>query len=555
MEQQTREQQLKSQFSALNFGTSGIRSLITNMTDMECYINTRGFIKYLIEIKEIRVGSKIAIGGDLRNSTPRIMSAIHKAILDENCQTVYCGFVPTPTLSYYAWNRKLPAIMITGSHIPDDRNGIKFIKSFEEVLKSDEKDILRNVEIARTEEYEKNETESLFNMNGKFKNPIELPSVSEEEVALKEFQDRYTCLFPSDILKNKKILIYEQSAVGRDLLKNILTSLGAEVIGVERSNIFIPIDTEKIPEYVSELFKKLANEYNPFAIVSTDGDSDRPILVDENGSFLPGDLLGLLVSLYLKPDFVSIPVSSNDAAISTLNNLNVELVLTKIGSPYCIEAMNTKLSENSNSKVVSWERNGGYLLGNDWTINNHLIKSLPTRDSILPILISLIFSIEENMSLSNLIDTKLPHRVIVSDAVDDKTYGCEKYTSELGKIIINNFSIKNSNIQQIDFKDTIEIIPKQLITEDIQNEAKTIKSNLESYFTPALGYQQIKSINYIDGVRICFSNNDVVHLRPSSNASEFRLYVTSDTEEQAHKILTDRFTIIPNIISDVIKNQ
>lgn len=552
MEKQTRKQQLDSRFSPLNFGTSGIRALVTDMTDMECYINTRGFIKYLIEIKEIEKGSKIAIGGDLRSSTPRIMSAVHKAIIDENCQSVYCGYVPTPALSYYAWNRKLPAIMITGSHIPDDRNGIKFIKSFEEVLKNDEKDILKNVEIAREEEYSKKDEESLFNIDGKFKNTIELPVISEENIALKEFTNRYTSIFPSNILNGKKILLYEQSAVGRDLLKNILISLGAEVIGVERSDIFIPIDTEKISEHTSELFKKLAKEYNPFTIVSTDGDSDRPILVDENGTFLPGDLLGLLVSLYLKPDFVSIPVSSNDAAVSALNDLNIKYILTKIGSPYCIASMNEQLQNNPNNKVVSWERNGGYLLGSNWIINNKTLKSLPTRDSILPILISLIFAVEEDTSISSLIDSKLPHRIIVSDSVDNNTNGCEKYSSEIGKIIINHFTIKNYNLIQIDYNDEIKITPNELMSVKIQNEAKMIKTNLELYFNAKLGYQPIKSINYIDGIRICFFNNDVVHLRPSSNSSEFRLYVTTDTAERAHQILVDRFTIMPNIISDVL---
>ena len=51
------------------------------------------------------------------------------------------------------------------------------------------------------------------------------------------------------------------------------------------------------------------------------------------------------------------------------------------------------------------------------------------------------------------------------------------------------------------------------------------------YFTPELGFGAIKRINFIDGVRIIFDNNDVSHLRPSGNAPEFRNYATADTEE------------------------
>ncbi len=556
MNEQSREELLKSKFKPLTFGTSGVRALVTDMTDMECYINTRGFIKYLLETNEMREGDKVVFGGDLRSSTPRIMSAVHKAIIDENCQSIYCGFVPTPTLSLYAWEKNHPAVMVTGSHIPDDRNGIKFIKSSSEVLKTDEADILKNVEIARKEEYSKSENNSLFDMDGNFKNTISLPAKSEEKIALAQFKERYVSLFPPDILKGKKVLVYEQSAVGRDFLKDVLSSLGADVVGIERSDKFIPIDTEKMPELILNSMVKWANEYKPFAIVSLDGDSDRPILADENGSFLPGDLLGLLVSLYLKPEFVSLPISSNDAAVSLLKDLSIEFVLTKIGSPYCIAAMNKKLSNNPDSRVVSWERNGGYLLGNNWKINEQFIKLLPTRDSILPILIAIVFAIKENTSLSHLINTKLPHRVITSDAIDSHTQGCGDYTSETGKIIVNNFSTKNSKIEQINFKgEDVEIIPSENLTNEIKDESIKIKSKLELYFNTSLGYFPVSSINYIDGIRISFANNDVVHLRPSSNASEFRMYVTTDELDHANKIIKDRLIIIPKIISDIQKGD
>ena len=530
-----------SKFSPLRFGTSGIRARVVDMTDMECYINTRGFIQYLYKIKEIKPGHSIALAGDLRQSTPRIMKALHKAILDEGCKTLYCGFLPTPTLSYYAWKRHLPAIMVTGSHIPEELNGIKFVKASGEVLKDDEKDILFYVAEVREKEYFKSENDSFFDMNGVFKQSVNLPSTSEEKSALSEFQKRYTRVFPSNILIGKKIVLYEQSAVGRDLLKDVLTSLGAEVICFGKSDKFISIDTEKMPDFVINLLKKLAKEFQPFAIVSTDGDSDRPILADENGVFLPGDLLCTLVSLYLKPDFAAMTATCDDATIDTLKKSHIEVALTKVGSPYVIASMNEKLAETPNAKVVSWERNGGYLLGSNLTVNNKILNSLPTRDAILPIIIAIIFGIEEGVSLSSLINSKLPHRFTASDAINNKTKGCEPYSADLGKIIINSFSPQDSSIKELNF-----------ISENINPEAKDIKSRLELYFNSTLGYTAIISINYLDGVRISFLNGDVVHLRPSSNAPEFRFFTTTDTKEHANKILADCFVIIPAIISDIV---
>jgi len=110
-------------------------------------------------------------------------------------------------------------------------------------------------------------------------------------------------------------------------------------------------------------------ENQPFAIISTDGDSDRPLLTDENGTFLPGDKLGALASLYLETDGVALPVSSNDGIVSLLNGSNITVRMTKIGSPYVIKAMVDLLAENPSGRVDGWEVNGGFLLGSSREIN------------------------------------------------------------------------------------------------------------------------------------------------------------------------------------------
>jgi phosphomannomutase len=57
------------------------------------------------------------------------------------------------------------------------------------------------------------------------------------------------------------------------------------------------------------------------------------------------------------------------------------------------------------------------------------------------------------------------------------------------------------------------------------------------YFTSNLGFSPIKAINFVDGVRIIFNNNDISHLRPSGNAPEFRNYATADTQQRAEEIV------------------
>src|SRR5690606_28521142 len=56
--------------------------------------------------------------------------------------TVDCGAVPTPALALAAMRAGAAAVMVTGSHIPADRNGLKFYLPAGEIAKTDEAAIL-----------------------------------------------------------------------------------------------------------------------------------------------------------------------------------------------------------------------------------------------------------------------------------------------------------------------------------------------------------------------------------------------------------------------------
>jgi phosphomannomutase len=43
----------------------------------------------------------------------------------------------------------------------------------------------------------------------------------------------------------------------------------------------------------------------------------------------------------------------------------------------------------------------------------------------------------------------------------------------------------------------------------------------------------------VDGLRITFENEEVIHLRPSGNAPEFRCYSEADNEQRAREIVAD----------------
>ena len=134
---------------AIAFGTSGMRALVRDLTDLQVYISVKGALAYLLEVGDIAPQSRVVLGGDLRPSTERIMRASLQAILDSGCSVENAGLLPTPALVLRGIVTRRAGVMVTGSHIPFDRNGIKVSKSVGEVLKSDEPGILREIERAR----------------------------------------------------------------------------------------------------------------------------------------------------------------------------------------------------------------------------------------------------------------------------------------------------------------------------------------------------------------------------------------------------------------------
>lgn len=481
----------------LGFGTSGLRGLVTDMTDLECYINARGFLKFLTEHDGLAPASIISVGGDLRKSTPRIISAVVRAIQDAGHTPQYCGLLPTPALAYWAQNHDQACIMVTGSHIPDDRNGIKFYKVSGEVLKSDEASIKSSVASIRAELYQSEPT--AFNPDGSL---IVRPDLQDfpSEVA-QQYLDRFQSVLSAGLLSGKHVVVYQHSAVGRDLLVQLLESLGAAVTPVDRSETFISIDTENVTPEDRAYFKGLAEKYpDAFAIVSTDGDSDRPFVIDENGEFHRGDVLGYIVAKELGTDFAALPVSSSDAVDTSLNLDNTPWVHTKIGSPYVIEAMQTAIADGSTAPV-GWEVNGGFLTGADIIYGEGTLRELPTRDAFLPIVITLAAALKQSVPISRLF-ANLPQRFTQAGLID-------------------NFPQEDS----------------QKIIAVLANQDETAHKLIRECFTAEDSFGEASTINTTDGIRITFKSGEVAHIRPSGNAPQLRIYSVADSQQRADEIV------------------
>ena len=533
--------------TALAFGTSGLRGLVTDITDLEAYINTKGFLDYLLGIGDVGEGDHICIAGDLRPSTQSakggIMRAVARAIEDAGLRVDNLGLIPTPALTHYALQNGWASVMVTGSHIPFDRNGIKFNRTAGEVLKADEPGILEAVAAVRRAEYARPEAESLFQDDGAFKagERPELPPVNDGARQL--YMRRYLDFFPPQGLQGQKIVFFQHTAVGRDLLVELFEKLGAEVIAAARSDDFVAIDTEDItPERLDEL-QKIADdairEHGPCqAVVSTDGDSDRPLLlgIDPDGKvhFFGGDLLGIVVADYLDPDAISVPISANDAVDLYFEAKGVAPLKTQIGSPHVILSMQAARSAGKR-RVVGWEANGGFLTGSSITRNGRELAALPTRDAVLPVLAALFSSLEKQCPLSALFD-RLPPRYSKAGLID-------AFPVETSRAMIQRFSPTDAGVKEVVFDNgAVTLVFADGHSETASTSAakaqEAVRQQLAACFTSANGFDDIVRINTLDGVRIYFGNSEIAHIRPSGNAPQLRIYAVAGTQARANEIVS-----------------
>ncbi|MCF7816757.1 MAG: phosphomannomutase [Kiritimatiellales bacterium] len=463
------------QQSGVKFGTSGARGLAVEMTDKVCYTYAKGFLQYLEEDGQLKKrGESVAIAGDLRPSTGRIMAAVAKAASDMGYVPINCGRIPSPAVALYGLENACPSIMVTGSHIPADRNGIKFNKCTGEILKHDEEQIREQVV----------EVDDTIFGGSEFTLP-------EENIdARTNYVKRYTTTFPDDCLNGKKIGIYQHSAVGRDVLIEIFSGLGADVTPLGFSDTFIPVDTEAIRAEDVALAREWSTENKFDAIISTDGDSDRPLISDEKGVWLRGDVAGILAAKYMGADSVSTPVSCNTALEKC--EWFEDIRRTRIGSPFVVASM-IEASFAGRKGVVGYEANGGFLTNSDFAIAGKELRALPTRDAVLPVLAIILLSIQERKTISALL-AGLPQRFTASDRIQD-------FPTENSRLILQKF-------------------------EDI--------SAINEAFGESFG--PIKSIDNTDGLRITFQSMEVLHMRPSGNAPEFRCYNEADSEERVQEM-------------------
>lgn len=445
------------------FGTSGLRGLVKELTEDLVTEHVAAFLR------SCPVGTGLYVAHDLRRSSPAIAEWVARAGQAAGLPVTTCGAVPTPALALAAMRAGAAAVMVTGSHIPDDRNGLKFYTPAGEITKQHEAAILAALNAP----------------------PVGAvaagPQPVQDSTAGAAYCARYVEAFGPDALSGLRIGVYTHSAVGRDLILTVLADLGAQTVDLGRADRFIPVDTEAVDDDTRSSLQGWASTGGFDAIVSTDGDGDRPLMTDASGKVIPGDVLGQITAAALGAETVVTPVSSNTGLEAT--GRFATTVRTKIGSPFVIAAMQTAAG-----RVAGYEANGGFLLGFAATGPAGPLPPLMTRDALLPVIAPLVAARHLQGGLAALVAAQ-PPRFTAADRLQD-------VPSQTGQALVARMEAD---------------------------------ADARAAFMAEFGTET--SVDRTDGLRVTLADGAIVHLRPSGNAPELRFYAEAESADKAEALL------------------
>jgi len=328
------------------FGTNGIRGVVNKDMNSELALGIgKAWGTYL---RKTISRPKCAIGTDARLSNHMLKSAITAGLLSTGCDVVDIGLVPTPTLQYTVKEKQFDAgIIITASHNPPQFNGIKGTANDGTELSKDVEEAIESIYFSQ--QYALVDWRSVGTFSA-WNSAIDLyikGILSTVDVACIK-QHRF------------QVVLDCGNGVGSLVAPILLKKLGCVVteLNCELDGRFPGRHSEPIPENLVVLMKNISEADASFG-VGLDGDADRAIFIDENGTYIWGDkslsLVGKYITREKKGGVTVTPVTTSTCFEDVIHQNGGSVVYTKVGSPIVARVMKEKHA------VFGGEENGGLI--------------------------------------------------------------------------------------------------------------------------------------------------------------------------------------------------
>jgi len=317
------------------FGTDGVRGVANEypMTS-EMAMNIGRATAHLF--KQKGHAPKIIIGKDTRLSGYMLENALVSGICSMGVHAILVGVIPTPGIAYLTASMRADAgIVISASHNPFQDNGIKIFGGEGFKLPDDTEAAIEDLIFAN-------------NLHALHPSPTELGKAYRMEDARGRYIVFLKHTFPRKFtLEGTKIVLDCSHGATYRVAPETFFELGAEVSTLfnepNGKNINLHCGSQHPDALAEEVLKTKADVGFAF-----DGDGDRLIAVDETGTVLTGDQVLAICAGVLKKEgklsnnLVVRTVMSNIGLSITLESLQIDSVMTKVGDRYVLEEMQAR---------------------------------------------------------------------------------------------------------------------------------------------------------------------------------------------------------------------
>ena len=298
------------------FGTFGVRRTANDVLTPE-------FASRLAACYGTLVKGTVAVGGDTRTSTLMLKQAVTAGLLSSGCDVVDLGILPTPGVQYAVRKYYDGGVMITASHNPPQYNGLKFLDE-DGIGIPDEMDI----EIERL----------YFDAEPDRVEFHEIGELYQNDKVIDEYVDEAVSKVDVEAIRkaNLKVVVDCGSGAGCFTAPYLIRKLGCDVttLNSQADGFFPGRNPEPIEENLQELIH-VVKELNADIGLAHDGDADRTICIDENGSFVLGDKTFTLVEKQMLKEnnggTIVTTVATSQAIYDIAKEYNGEVIATAVG--------------------------------------------------------------------------------------------------------------------------------------------------------------------------------------------------------------------------------
>lgn len=342
------------------FGTDGVRGVANTELTAELAYKLGRCGGYILT-KDIQTEGKpkVVLGRDTRISGEMLEGALVAGLLSIGCEVIRLGVISTPGVAYLTKALGAQAgVMISASHNPVQDNGIKFFGPDGFKLTDEQELEIETLLDAETDLLPRPIGGHLGNVIDYFEGGQKYISHLKQTID-EDFSGIHVAL---DCAHGATSSL--ASYLFADLEADIST-MGASPDGL---NINEGVGSTH-PEALSAFVKETGADIG----LAFDGDGDRLIAIDHEGTTVDGDQIMFICAKYLhehnllKNDTVVSTVMSNLGFYKALEASGIQSIQTQVGDRYVMEGM----------------REGGYVLGGEQSGHIIFLEHVTTGDGML----------------------------------------------------------------------------------------------------------------------------------------------------------------------------